>query len=153
MTKFTESYTFASDDSQFNRFYEIATNFTQRLQLQEAEQFRFLLCLSEAFTNAVVHGNHLEADKQVRITFAWDINVVEVCVEDEGDAVPADIDLVSASAAAEADATTGRGIGIIKHYVDNLIVETKPEGGLRLRIRWQLRQAPAAARERDAALS
>ena len=153
MTKFTESYTFESDESQFNRFYEVATGFAQRLQLPEAEQFRFLLCLSEAFTNAVVHGNHLDADKLVRLTFAWDSDVIEVCVEDEGSAAPADIDLASASAAPAADATAGRGIGIIKNYVDNLILETKPEGGLRLRIRWQLGKVPIAALARDVALN
>ena len=140
MSKYTESFTFASDRAQFTRFYEVAGTFLRRLNIGEDDRFRLLLCISEAFTNAVVHGNHLEEGKQVRVTFIWDAKTLEIVIEDQGEACPEDFDLQQATLAPGPEAIAGRGIGLIKNYANDLKITAKPEGGLRVRIEWRLDQ-------------
>ncbi|MFH2055246.1 MAG: ATP-binding protein [bacterium] len=153
MSKYVESFTFESDCSQFSRFYEVAGAFLQRLVLKEEERFRLLLCISEAFTNAVVHGNHLEEGKQVRVTFVWDARVLEIVIEDQGEARPEDLDLSNATPVPALDSASGRGIGLIKNYADDLKITAKPEGGLRVRIEWRFDHEKPKARVPSDALS
>lgn len=139
MSKFIESYTFESDKSQFDRFYEVTQGLSKRLGLSEGDEYRFQLCLSEAFTNAVVHGNKLIAEKRVRLTFIWDADEVEAYVEDQGNGRPIEVEFDRLTRVPP-EAGSGRGLGLIKSYADDLILETKPEGGLRVRILWRLRR-------------
>ena len=73
------------------------------------------LCLEEALVNAVRHGNECDDTRQVRVEIVREDNQCRVRVCDEGKGFrPEDVALPSA------DQPGGRGICLIKHFVDEV---------------------------------
>lgn len=58
--------------------------FLQRHERDEDRVYTMLLLASEAITNAIEHGNALDASKEVRIDFYSRDGRIEIWVEDEG---------------------------------------------------------------------
>ena len=95
------------------------------------EQRAFSLAISEAFTNALVHGNELDAEKTIKIYL--DINKSELRADiiDQGENglakvnQPGQTDLL---------ADGGRGIGLMEHYVTDVQFEQTRDGGLKVSI-------------------
>ncbi|MCK4858462.1 MAG: ATP-binding protein [candidate division Zixibacteria bacterium] len=128
---------FKAVSGDFDEFYQSVYEMADRLKLSGTERFRFVLCISEAFTNAFVHGNKQDPSKVINVNFRWDESTVQVDIEDEGAGKADQIDLEHATAVA-ADQTGGRGIGFLKEYADRIKVEPRDEGGLRMSIYWKL---------------
>ena len=131
-------YTFPSDQRQFGNLYQAIDNLGRQLEMSVEEQFRFAVCISEAYTNAFLHGNQQDPSKNILIKISWDEQTVRVDIEDEGRATVDQIDVDKASAYAPAGNTGGRGIGIIKKYADRIKIEQRQEGGIRVSIFWTL---------------
>jgi anti-sigma regulatory factor (Ser/Thr protein kinase) len=74
------------------------------------------LITSELFTNAIEHGAH----DQVELAVECDGDTAEVTIRSHG---PADVGPAVDWEVAEADSITGRGLGIVRHLADELIVE------------------------------
>ena len=86
--------------------------------------YKVVLLLSEAATNAIEHGNKLNASKVVRITLAIDTQRITVTVEDEGDGFdkeqidnPIDTDNLLNDG--------GRGLFFIQEMADEYHIEDK----------------------------
>jgi len=77
------------------------------------------LCLEEALVNAVRHGNNSEADRRVTLTMLArdDECVIQVC--DEGGGF-----CVDNIALPESDQLGGRGICLIRHFMDTVKFDT-----------------------------
>ncbi len=77
------------------------------------------VCLEEALSNAMVHGNRLEPQKQVRVTVFGDGDRFGIVLEDEGEGFgTADLpDLDDPEALLR---ERGRGIMLIDHYMDRV---------------------------------
>lgn len=77
------------------------------------------LCLEEALVNAVRHGNHGQADRSVVLAMSerGDDCVIQVCDEGGGFCV----DSVSEP---ECDQMGGRGICLIRHFMDAVKFDT-----------------------------
>lgn len=77
------------------------------------------LCLEEALVNAVRHGNKSDASRRVHLTMSarGDQCVIQVC--DEGGGF-----CVDQVALPESDQLGGRGICLIRHYMDNVRFDT-----------------------------
>ena len=105
----------------------LATN-----EVSSDEQRAFSLAISEAFTNALVHGNELDAEKTIKICL--DINKSEL----RADIIDQGTDgLTKVNQPRQADllADGGRGIGLIEHYVTDVQFEQTRDGGLKVSIR------------------
>lgn len=97
----------------------------------EDERRAFSLAISEAFTNALVHGNELDAEKTIKICL--DINKYELRADiiDQGQN---GLEKVNQPRQADLLADGGRGIGLIEHYVTDVQFEQTREGGLKVSI-------------------
>jgi len=87
------------------------------------------LCLEEALVNAVRHGNNLDASRLVKLEMAEEDGHCHIRVSDEGEGFQADeIELP------EADQLGGRGICLIRHFMDH-VEFCQSEGCLKMRFR------------------
>lgn len=111
-------------------------------ELQEQAGFndedlaRIMLTLSEAVTNAIVHGNKEDPKKEVVISSCLDDNILSISVKDEGDGFnPADLP----SPLKEENLLNegGRGVYLIRQYTDGLSFS---ENGTRLVMEFELKQ-------------
>ena len=95
------------------------------------EQRDFVLAISEAFTNALIHGNECDAEKTIKICL--DINKCSLRADiiDQGEN---GLMKVNQPRQTEILADGGRGIGLIEHYVTDVQFEQTEEGGLKVSI-------------------
>lgn len=77
------------------------------------------LCLEEALVNAVRHGNHSDASRRVLITMHARDDECVIKVRDEGGGFRVD-DV----ALPESDQLGGRGICLIRHYMEHVTFDT-----------------------------
>jgi anti-sigma regulatory factor (Ser/Thr protein kinase) len=88
------------------------------LEIGDDDFFKIEISLREAINNAIVHGNEKNPDKLVHVEFVWEKNLLRMRVRDEGghevnfDQIEDKINSCSILS------TNGRGIMIIKSYMD-----------------------------------
>jgi anti-sigma regulatory factor (Ser/Thr protein kinase) len=122
----------------FTRCYEAAVEVAARLRLSNEQKFRFAVCVSEAYTNAYLHGNRCDPSKCINLSFYWNTRKVWVEIEDEGEGTPDLLRLAESRPDIGTEKSGGRGVGIMKRFADRLEVEERQEGGLRVRIIFRL---------------
>lgn len=93
-----------------------------------AEKYNnILLALTEAVNNAIVHGNKNDIHKQIQLEFIITDSYIKVIVTDEGEGF--DLNKVPDPTLPENLLSEhGRGIYIMKHFVDELSVEKTNTG-------------------------
>lgn len=91
----------------------------------DQEAFGILLSVEEAIVNAVKHGNQLDPNKQVRVTYSLTKGKFEMTVEDEGPGFnPADVpDPLDPE---NLERPGGRGLLLMRSYLTE--VEYSPRG-------------------------
>ncbi|MCR4418482.1 MAG: ATP-binding protein [Ignavibacteria bacterium] len=86
-----------------------------------------LLAITEAVNNAIIHGNKNDINKKIILEFILTDEFLKVIVTDEGQGF--DLDKVPDPTLPENLLSEhGRGIFIMKHFVDEISVEKSPEG-------------------------
>lgn len=96
------------------------------------------LCLDEALTNAMVHGNHSDPKRYVRARLFQRENEWGVEIEDEGDGFTAD-QIPDPSAPDFPWREDGRGIHMMRHYARRVEFFN---GGRTTVLTWDLPDAP-----------
>jgi serine/threonine-protein kinase RsbW len=91
------------------------------------------MAVREAVTNAIVHCNHEDEAKKVEVTFNCLEHALEIEVKDQGEgfdptAVPDPTD------PANILKTSGRGIFLMKTFMDEVDWLARPEGGTKVRL-------------------
>ena len=114
--------------------FRMVRELSARKCLPAAGDPRAELCFDEAITNAMVHGNKLDAGRKVRVILCADGERWGAIVEDQGDGFkPSDIpnpdDLESALR------ESGRGILLMDGYLDELLYSSKGNRVLMIRRR------------------
>jgi len=137
----TVSLRIPSDEKCFQEFYQQLSHLIDALQLPEPEKFRLALCVSEAFTNAYLHGNKRDPSKMISLKIAPEADSVRIDVEDEGDGGIGLQDFEAASPSVGTEKTSGRGLGIMRRYADKIKVKRYKGGGLRVSIFWDLNRS------------
>lgn len=96
-----------------------------------AECRGFLLAVSEAFNNAMVHGNQSDPSKQVVV--GLDVKETSICADilDEGQG---GLDKLRARKPRGLLAEGGRGVDLIGHFADSVEYSLHDSGGLRVTI-------------------
>ena len=110
---------------------EKAIALAQELGFPEEETYRLGYAVREALVNAVVHGNRYSANKRVHFQLARSARGIEILIEDEGlgfrtegQADPlAEENLMNQS---------GRGLALIRAFVDEVTVERAQPVGTRV---------------------
>jgi len=99
--------------------------------LSRSRAFELGMAVREAFVNAITHGNRLDPRKKVRLSFRVREAALRVCIGDEGSgfdpgATPDPL------APENLTRPEGRGILLIRHYVDRLEVRRTRSGGAKI---------------------
>jgi serine/threonine-protein kinase RsbW len=99
------------------------------LDLDEGTTMNMALALHEAAINAIKHGNRLDASKTVTISFQMEPDRLTIRVSDQGEGFewsqvrdPRDPENL--------DRTSGRGIFLMRNFVDEVDYEHVPGEGL-----------------------
>lgn len=122
----------------------VAEEICKRLRIDEFTQDTLTNSVVEACTNAMEHGNRMDAKKTVTLRFVYDESRIDIYVSDEGDG----FDL----AAVESPVTPenllrerGRGIFILKSFMDEVHFDIKPSVGTTVHLVKNLGQSAEAA--------
>ena len=92
---------------------------------------RIMLAISEAFTNALIHGNGRDADKAIKISLRVDENEVVADITDEG---KGGLIRVLQRKPAEPLSECGRGIDLMRHFATFAEFGETETGGLNVRL-------------------
>ena len=95
------------------------------------------LSIRESVTNAVHHGNKLDATKKVGVRFESLPDRLVICVQDEGEGF-AESDVPDALDPENLLKPSGRGIFYIRSFMDEVCYEILPEGGCEMRMEKRL---------------
>lgn len=101
------------------------------LGLSEEDAYQVGYAVREALVNAVVHGNQYNANKRVHFVLSRSSDTLQVEIEDEGHGFSPE---AQGDPLAEENLLnqSGRGIMIIRAFMDDLQIAVLPHGGTRV---------------------
>ena len=109
------------------------TDFVKTCGLDEQTAFGVDMALREAVTNAVVHGNQEDETKSVEVIFSCLGNALEIEIRDQGEGFdPASVP--DPTEPANILKTSGRGIFLMRSFMDEVEWFARPEGGTTVRM-------------------
>ena len=106
---------------------------TAAFGLSEDIAYWMELTISESMINAIRHGNQSDPTKKARLAISFDGENVEIIVEDQGEGFKLD-ELADPTRAENLLKPCGRGILIIRSFMDEVKLQPKEGGGTRLRM-------------------
>jgi len=121
--------TMASRVEYVNLIHAASDEVCRLLDLDEDWAMNFGLALHEAAVNAIKHGNREDAEKKVFVVFSIGPGELEVTISDQGNG----FDVSRAEdprAMKNIDRTSGRGLFLIRNFVDQVTFTHIPGQGL-----------------------
>lgn len=109
----------ASKPEELDRLARFSEELAQAFLVDEDKKHQLMLVLSEAVTNAMVHGNGLDPQKEVCVTIHPENNALRIVIRDQGegfnpDAVPDPLQEQNLLK------TGGRGIWLIRRFTEHV---------------------------------
>ena len=101
-------------------------------EISPQEKYSFLLAISEAFTNAIIHGNRCNPEKSVKLTVSVNENELSADIEDEGQG---GLKKINKRQPSEPFAEGGRGIDLLEHYATAVGYAESSAGGVTVSIK------------------
>lgn len=109
------------------------TDFVKGCGLDEQVAFGVDMAVREALTNAVVHGNQEDERKSVEVIFGCGGNALEIEIRDQGEGFdPASVP--DPTEPANLLKTSGRGIFLMRTFMDEVDWFARPDGGTTVRL-------------------
>ena len=107
---------------------EKVTSVAQSMGFPEEDVFRLGMAVREAMVNAVVHGNRYNANKKVHFAIGHSPNAIEIKIRDEGAGFHSE---QQPDPLAEENLLkqSGRGIMLIRAFVDEFVVQPAQPSG------------------------
>ena len=108
-------------DLKFTEFCVLVFGYLRNtLNLLDDDFFKVEMSLREVINNAIVHGNKSDTNKRVYVTFCWSKSFLRLSVRDESQK-KVDFDEINKKLAKnDLLAFHGRGILIMKSYMDSV---------------------------------
>ena len=109
------------------------TDFLRNCGVSEELSFGIEMAVRESVTNAMVHGNQEDESKSVEVILNCHDNELEIEVRDQGEGFdPANVpDPTNAENLLK---TSGRGIFLMRTFMDEIEWRNRPEGGTAVRM-------------------
>jgi anti-sigma regulatory factor (Ser/Thr protein kinase) len=131
---FTMMYPSVADSE--DRMLDDLGNFLDQFSLDPALRHGLTLCLSEAFTNALKHGNQWDRTKKVYVNVSINAEAIVADITDEG---RGGLAAVQNRPRPEVLAESGRGIDFIYRFCPAAELSEVDGGGLRVRLTMKLK--------------
>ncbi len=110
-----------------------ASDFVKSCGLDEQTAFGIDMAVREAITNAMVHGNQEDETKSVELILNCLGDALEIEVRDQGEGFdPADVP--DPTEPANILKTSGRGIFLMRSFMDEVEWLARPDGGTTVRM-------------------
>jgi serine/threonine-protein kinase RsbW len=109
--------------------YEWSRVELSRLPISENKRYEILLGISEAVTNAIRHGNKLDPNKHVSITFLAEPEGVTVTIGDEGEGFDPDA-LPDPTQGEHILVPSGRGVFLLRSLAEEVTFERTSYGNI-----------------------
>jgi serine/threonine-protein kinase RsbW len=129
----TFELTIPSKLEELDAVHAIIEQAARAFNLSEDMTYWMELTISESMINAIRHGNQFDPSKEARLQITSDGQTIEVVVEDEGTGFRLE-DLADPTKAENLLKPCGRGILIIRSFMDEVILSTREGGGSTLRM-------------------
>ena len=108
---------------------EIAVGVAQRAGFEEDDLLKIGMAVRESVVNAVVHGNRYNANKKVSFSVVKNSQRLTVRVADEGEGFDYE-DVPDPLAPENLMRSSGRGIFLIRSFVDELLIRRLEPAGM-----------------------
>ena len=92
---------------------------------------RFMLIVSEVFNNAMIHGNHMDAGKQIKLVLSINRTRLRADIVDQG---AQGLSAIRNKLPCDVLSESGRGIDLIRHYADEVDFVEDTKGNLRITV-------------------
>ena len=112
-----------------DRMLTALASFLEESNVDQGCTQAIMLAVSEAFTNAMIHGNCSQPFKKVKVTI--DINDLRITADILDDGIGG-LERIENRREAGELAENGRGIGLIEHYASEVIFSSLESGGLKV---------------------
>ncbi len=109
------------------------TDFVRSCGVGEEAAFGVGMAVREAVTNAIVHGNQEDEAKAVEVTFNCLEHALEIEVKDQGEGFDL-AEVPDPTDPANILKTSGRGIFLMRSFMDEVQWLMHPEGGTSVRM-------------------
>jgi serine/threonine-protein kinase RsbW len=109
------------------------TDFIKSCGLDEQTAFGLDMAVREAVTNSIVHGNQEDETKSVEVIFNCLANAVEIEIRDQGEGFDP-TSVPDPTEPANILKTSGRGIFLMRTFMDEVEWLARPEGGTTVRM-------------------
>lgn len=118
-----------NSDFKFTEFCTLIFNHIKHfLRIDDDAAFKIELSLREVINNAILHGNKMDYSRRVFVSFKWSTARICITVKDEN---PEKVDFSKIEQRLENHdlmATNGRGIMIMRNYMDKVEFTPSDEG-------------------------
>jgi serine/threonine-protein kinase RsbW len=115
-------------------FVQVVSDHVGRtLGLDDDTQHYVGVAIRECVINAIMHGNRNDSDKHVFVEFSTFDSVLTIRVRDQGEGFDPDL-LADPLAPENLLKASGRGIFLIRSFMDGVELRSAPEGGMEVRM-------------------
>jgi len=122
-----------SDPTEARCFQDQLEQLLQQGRASSHDIFSIRLALEEALINAIKHGNQLDRNKKVNISYRILEDRFEVRINDEGPGFdPSDVP--DPTAIENLERPCGRGLMLMRHYMDDVAYNSRGNGVVMHRI-------------------
>jgi serine/threonine-protein kinase RsbW len=108
---------------------ELATKMAERAGLEDEDLMKIGMAVRESMVNAVVHGNRYNANKKVRFSVTHTTDRFTIRIADEGEGFDVE-SLPDPLAPENLLRTSGRGIFLIRSFMDEFDIRRGDTGGM-----------------------
>ncbi len=130
------SIKFKSEIQNLNKAEIVLKKVSEIAEISDENYGYILLALSEAINNAIVHGNKMNEEKEVKVTYKASKDSIEFIVEDQGQGFDPD-SVPDPTSPENIEKATGRGIFIIKNLADKVEFD---KGGRVIKMNFNLKK-------------
>lgn len=107
------------------------------------ERYPFVLAVSEAMTNAIIHGNANDPQKKVKVCISVNEKLLSADIIDEGQG---GLERIRQRKPASPKDEGGRGIDLIEHFATSVGYVQFPGAGLKVEIRIERKTSSVMAK-------
>jgi serine/threonine-protein kinase RsbW len=111
------SETYDSEKKSIKYVEPLINSIKEKVPISLEKYYNILIAVTEAFNNAIIHGNKLDSNKKVDIEITANNNLIEVIISDEGEGFNPD-ELADPREPDNLLKDNGRGVLLIKELSD-----------------------------------